>query len=356
MIANPRMLLPRVGLWLLSLGCVLQVFCSLGVQSAFCSYPSKSKYTDLSSPIQKVMADMPLAAWYTDRDQSSLSSIKDVIGNCGDSEPLIVVYGLPNKDCAAGESSSGSNRNAADYKSFVSKLKDAIGNRQASIILEPDAIALSIDGCGGGLGYLDNMKEAANILQSPNIKLYADVGFWMLNGNKVDAVSKVLSTLNVRGVSLNLSNYRSTAECRSHCGALRSVSGKDYKCIIDTSRNHKGPDANGEWCNYKGAGIGQQTTTADGFIDAMVWVKPAIELDGNCYGRSNSYQSSLGAGARDQAWLEILWNNGFYKDRVSTAAPTNTPPANTPTTWVTPAPAAIGSTGASGPWHMCRLL
>lgn len=332
----------------------LFLFTKLKISNAkLCTVSSKEKYMNPSvynnageykKPLE-FMADQSLAYWYTDRDSdmnSAKNNLQSFVSNCGNDSPVIVVYGIPNKDCDAGESSSGFNSDISMYKQFISNLR-IVSPDNSIIILEPDAAALTIDGsmCGSNKGYADSLKLAINELSGKNI--YLDVGHWIViyGIDKIkkltDFVLSIDSEKKLKGFSLNLSNYRKTEEMETACKNIISTSGRDYKCIIDTSRNNNGPSTAGTWCNYKNAGIGvsendpEVLSKKSSFIDYYVWIKPAIELDGNCYGNSESYQSDKGAGALDLEWFKILWNNGYYKNKeinsngISTDMPTTTP-------------------------------
>ena len=332
--------------------------------SQYCNYPSKQKYLNLIDQHQdlqnelKFMSEQPLPIWYTDRDSNSLNNIDNLINNCGDSEPIVVIYGIPNKDCDAGESSGGSNKNSDDYTKFINNLSQKINNKKVTYIIEPDALSLSVTGnkCGLANNYIDNLKNALEILsQNQNAKLYMDVGFWVLIYGEqtvrdmLDIINKIDINKKLKGFSLNTSNYRKTDECINSCKRIRDLSGKDYKCLIDTSRNSNGNDEQNTWCNLKSAGIGEPPTLSTNleFIDGFIWIKPAIETDGQCYGSPNSYQTSLPAGSSDIEWFKILWNNGIPKKNnlsyIPSITPANSTPAPTPAN-STPAPTPANST------------
>lgn len=290
---------------------------------------SKSESTDFMKELT-FMATQPLAYWYTDRGSDMNGAKKDLnnfVSKCSGETPVIVVYGIPSKDCDAGESSSGFNQDSSSYSTFINNAKEVLNSAgDAIVILEPDATALTIDGskCGSGKCYKDNLKKAIEILgeSKEKIKMYIDVGHWVVIYGEdkikdlINFVSEIDPSNKLKGFSLNLSNYRKTGEMENACKKIRDVSGKDYKCIIDTSRNSQGPSDKGTWCNYKNAGIGiggnDNNAQKNPIIDHFVWIKPAAELDGNCYGNDDSYQSNLGAGAFDINWLKLLWKQGYY--------------------------------------------
>ncbi|OWZ20524.1 Glycoside hydrolase [Phytophthora megakarya] len=128
-----------------------------------------------------------IATWYSDRKANGdyAQTAADLVATCPqDSRISVVVYGLPNKDCAAKESAVGSTvQSAADYVAFLNTLTSAIGNRKIMYILEPDAIGLLADttGCGQSAGYLANLQTAISLLsKNENAQIYLDVGYWTL--------------------------------------------------------------------------------------------------------------------------------------------------------------------------------
>ena len=52
-------------------------------------------------------------------------------------------------------------------------------------------------------------------------------------------------------------------------------------------------------------------------IDYYLWLKPQAELDGNCLGFSNSYQTTKNAGDIDIEYLKMLWNQGIFHNELS---------------------------------------
>lgn len=327
---------------------ILTTFQIFTASARLCSVSSKEKYLNPSvydspaaSSIKKeleFMAEQPLAYWYTDRDSNmelAKENLKKFVSACGQDAAVIVVYGIPGKDCAGSESSRGFNGDSTSYETFIRNLKDNIKDNSI-IILEPDAIATTVDGsrCGASKGYTENLKKAVSILGDTKAELYVDVGHWVViyGDSKIKQLTDYISSIDngkIKGISLDLSNYRKTSEMEEACRNIRRVSGKDYKCIIDTSRNNRGPSSKDTWCNYKGAGIGISENDPDfntlrnsaAGVEHYVWIKPAIELDGSCYGSEDSYSVNKAAGEADIEWFKILWNNGFYKDKLISSTP-----------------------------------
>ena len=308
------------------------------VNSELCTYNSKKKYSELIIKYPELteqfntMSQYPIPIWYTDKNSNSLTEIKDTLQNCQQSTSTIIIYGMVNKDCAAGESAGGTNKNSNDYANFITNLHKEVNNRNIIYIVEPDALALSMDNkCGVGNNYISYIKNAIDILsQNKNANIYLDIGYWVLihNDQQVKDVVNIVNNLDpnkkIKGFSLNLSNYRSNAEMINSCKKLIDLSGHQYKCIIDTSRNANGPDDKNTWCNAKNAGIGSIPTenTENDIIDYFMWLKPAIEVDGHCADSANSCYSKESAGGSDPEYFKLLWNNGLLKN--NTNKPINT--------------------------------
>ncbi|KAL3671039.1 hypothetical protein V7S43_004222 [Phytophthora oleae] len=315
------------------------------------SYSSAAvNYPNLKQQIE-LIAKQQVAQWYTDRVSDVDSLAKSVVlPFCNDARqeantPVIVVYGLPQKDCEHGFSTAGSNSNAADYRAFLQKLTDAAENRQVVYILEPDAVGLLADGaCGNDHSYAANLGVAMDILsQNANAEMYLDVGYWTLSSDEdAAAVAKIVNAVDpqckCKGISLNTSNYRSNAEMATACERFVKATGKDYKCIVDTSRNYVTPPSN-EWCNANWAGIGElpSANTGSSLISRYVWLKPPGESDGQCSGQTDKALRGPNAGDFFPDHFVQLWDNGVFVQKlgmmpINAAANTSSNATATPST------------------------
>ncbi|KAE9282313.1 hypothetical protein PF008_g27670 [Phytophthora fragariae] len=304
----------------------------LAQAETLCSLPpvtytkAKTTYPASASAIQ-ALEKFGIATWYSDRTENGdyAKTAADLVSSCSeDSRISVVVYGLPNKDCAAKESAVGSTvHSASDYVSFLNTLTSAIGNRKVLYILEPDAIGLLADttGCGQSAGYLANLQTAIGLLsKNDNAEIYLDVGYWTLQypatSTAVAVVVKQLASASsmVKGITLNTSNYQSTSTLSTLCSNFQTAVGStDLHCIFDTSRNyHGGPESN-EWCNVKSAGIGPLPTSDTGIsnVDYFIWAKPPGDSDGTCEGRTADSMQGPGAGVFFNELFQNLWNQGI---------------------------------------------
>ncbi|KAL7690703.1 putative 1, 4-beta cellobiohydrolase [Plasmopara halstedii] len=245
---------------------------------------AKLEYPHLAPAID-ALSEYHIAAWYTDRMTSNDRSLMlKRLSECSEVSRLtIVVYGLPNKDCEAGFSANGSVNSTDDYKEFLNELTIAIGDRKVLYVVEPDVVGLVAGGnnCGAEAGYLENLKIAIEMLsKNPNAELYADVGYWTIVSDKqlpivVKFIKELSATKHLKGIVLNTSNYRTTAQITELCTKFQNASNStDLNCIIDTSRNYLEP-LNTDWCNVLTAGIGAPPTSETNIsnLDYSMWIK-----------------------------------------------------------------------------------
>ncbi|EQC32230.1 hypothetical protein SDRG_09980 [Saprolegnia diclina VS20] len=312
------------------------VLASLGLCSAVKPYSyslAKVQFPHLKNAIE-VVETQPIATWYTDRDPDSKHQAALAVGNCPKgSRPTIVVYGLPNKDCQDHQSTDGANKTPEQYAQFLTDLTTTVGDNNVVYILEPDAVGLLVGGsaCATTFEYERNLINAVSLLgRNPRADIYVDIGFWVLGKANDGKIARVLSTLDptgtrLKGISINTSNFRTTAELVNMCGnfsaTAMATANRTVTCVLDVSRNFAGPDPMSQWCNPKGRGIGRPPTITSGerLVDYMLWIKPPGESDGNCNGGPT-------AGAFFLDGFVELWNNGYFvqvkgMQKVSAIAP-----------------------------------
>jgi endoglucanase len=204
---------------------------------------------------------------------------------------LLVAYDIPGRDC--GGFSSGGAATSEDYRRWIESFAAGIGERAASVILEPDAIAQTLSGCvppGGVEQRYALLRYAITVLKAhKHVSVYLDAGNpgWI---KPADRLAQPLLRAGLRradGFSLNVANFYSTPATLAYGERLsRAVKGAHF--VIDTGRNGNGPEGAArdqlDWCNPPGRALGltPSTNTASPLVDAYLWVKQPGASDGSC--------------------------------------------------------------------------
>ncbi|KAF0683611.1 Aste57867_24377 [Aphanomyces stellatus] len=311
------------------------------------SWDSAAQSNPQLAPALKELSKHAVATWYTDRWGADIDSL---LSKCGSGDiPSIVIYGLPNKDCADGFSSGGSNKSADDYKKWIQSLVSKVGSREVIYVLEPDAIGLlSNNNCAKQNDYMGNLKAALGLISAgnPKAKVYADVASWATQGAAAGALNELKSAGRLAGITINTSNYKTNDQLMSACQFYSGATG-GLHCAFDTSRNYRG-SVGDEWCNSRTAGIGAPPGPASGLVDYYLWLKVPGESDGQCTGRTPDAMQGPAAGAFFVDGFTSLWNNGWFVANQGLpkiggggawpSNPTTSPPAWTATPATTAAP------------------
>ncbi|MBV9818436.1 MAG: glycoside hydrolase family 6 protein [Solirubrobacterales bacterium] len=237
------------------------------------------------------IASQPTATWLTGSrsDAGTARGLAAAAARAG-RIPLLTLYDIPNRDCHG--YSSGGARSSSAYLGWVASIANAIGDRGAIVILEPDAIDQATGGChdrAAAMATFRLLGHAVGTLKSRaggHIHVYIDAG--NSGWQSVNAIAGPLLTADVRqadGFALNVANFQTTQASIAYGTALsRLVGGKHF--VIDTGRNGAGPASGGmqSWCNPTGRALGQAPTTDPGtpLVDALLWVKYPGESDGSC--------------------------------------------------------------------------
>ncbi|MFB8773012.1 glycoside hydrolase family 6 protein [Streptomyces broussonetiae] len=209
-----------------------------------------------------------------------------------DRTALLVLYNIPHRDC--GQYSGGGAADGDTYRGWIDAVAKGIGDRPATVVLEPDAVLHLVDGCTPGEFHeerYDLLKYAIGKLKSsPSTKVYLDAG--NAGWGDPDQIFEPLKWAGVEqadGFSVNVSNFYSTEDSIAYGKNLSAKIG-DKPFVIDTSRNGNGPYTEGDpaenWCNPPGRALGETPTTktADPLVDAYLWIKRPGESDGECKG------------------------------------------------------------------------
>ncbi|MET9394206.1 glycoside hydrolase family 6 protein [Streptomyces sp. NPDC006624] len=244
-----------------------------------------------AAEIRKI-AEQPVAEWIgPDNPEEQTRGLTEAADKAGRTA-LLVLYNIPHRDC--GQYSQGGAADGNAYREWVDGVAAGIGDRAATVVLEPDALLHLVDGCTPEQFHeerYDLLKGAVGKLKSlKNTKVYLDAG--NAGWQQPDQIFEPLNRAGIDradGFSVNVSNFYSTEDSIAYGKQLSAkVGGKHF--VIDTSRNGKGPYTQGSpeerWCNPPGRALGETPTTrtADPLVDAYLWVKRPGESDGECKG------------------------------------------------------------------------
>ncbi|UFQ15827.1 MULTISPECIES: glycoside hydrolase family 6 protein [Streptomyces] len=236
------------------------------------------------------IARRPVAEWLVPENAEDQARGFTEAAEKAGRDALLVLYNIPHRDC--GQYSGGGAADGDAYRAFVDEVARGIGDRRATVILEPDAVLHMVDNCtpeqfheerydllGGAIEKLTSLK---------NTKVYLDAG--NAGWQNPDSLWEPLKRSGVEradGFSVNVANFQTTEASTEYGKKLSAkIGGKPF--VIDTGRNGNGPYDKGKdpWCNPPGRALGEEPTTETGdpLVDAYLWIKRPGESDGTCRG------------------------------------------------------------------------
>ncbi len=238
------------------------------------------------------IADQPVALWPAgDHPEPTVGTATRAAAEQGRTA-VFVAYNIPHRDC--GQHSAGGAPDAAAYRDWIGRFAGAIGDGEAVVVLEPDAVAHIVDGCTPPAYHAERerlLSEAiVRLKRQPRTKVYLDAG----NPDWIEEPWKLVEPLTRAGIAaadgfaLNVSNFQTDAATKKYGLALSErLDGKHF--VVDSSRNGNGPlegDRGQAWCNPPGRALGTRPTTDTGepALDAYLWIKRPGESDGQCRG------------------------------------------------------------------------
>jgi endoglucanase len=132
--------------------------------------------------------------------------------------PIFVAYNIPGRDCS--QYSAGGAPTDAAYDAWIGSISHALGDAQAVVLEEPDALANLPGYCGAAYASefpditnttrIDDIRYAVATLESdPNVSLYLDGG--NSDWQNVGGMAETLVAADVQqtqGYFLNVSNYQ----------------------------------------------------------------------------------------------------------------------------------------------------
>uniref|UniRef100_UPI000D724C91 Glycoside hydrolase family 6 n=1 Tax=metagenome TaxID=256318 RepID=UPI000D724C91 len=240
--------------------------------------------------IRDRIASVPQGRWFTQNNPGTVRGQVDAFVGAAAAAgkiPILVVYNIPNRDCSG--ASSGGMPNHTAYRQWIDEVAAGLAGRPAAIILEPDVLAL-MTSCMNESQQAEtraSMAYAGKRLKagSSQAKVYFDAGHsaWLAPSEMAARLVAADIANSADGISVNVSNYRTTAESVNYAKAVVAATGAPHlKIVVDTSRNGNGPAPDSEWCDPPGRAIGTPSTTdtGDPAVDAFLWIKLPGEADG----------------------------------------------------------------------------
>lgn len=235
------------------------------------------------------LAQVPTGVWLTPERyppgaaQAYVASVVDAAA--GESVPVFVIYGIPDRDCTGGFSAGG--LTAATYLPWVEEIAAGAGDTSV-VVLEPDALAGTVS-CDGDAERLGLLSDAAATLDEAGVTTYLDAGhsYW-IPATRMARLLERTGVADVRGFATNVANYQPLTRERQYAARLSALlDGAHY--VIDTGRNGDPAGAGipvEDWCNPSGRALGEEPGYVDDGspLDALLWIKPPAESDGTCHG------------------------------------------------------------------------
>ncbi|MEU3985884.1 glycoside hydrolase family 6 protein [Streptomyces sp. NPDC026672] len=238
------------------------------------------------------IAEQPMGEWIRPEDPERQARELTRAAAEADRTPVLVLYNIPHRDC--GQYSRGGAADGAAYRAWIDGVARGIGDRPATVVLEPDAVPHLVDGCAPEEVHeerYDLVEGAVTTLTSlKNTAVYVDAGNagW-ISPDRMAGPLRRAGVERADGFAVNVSNFHSTERSLAYGRELSAkVGGKHF--VVDTGRNGNGPYTQGDpaqrWCNPPGRALGEPPTTrtADPLADAYLWVKRPGESDGECRG------------------------------------------------------------------------
>ncbi|MER7768268.1 glycoside hydrolase family 6 protein [Kitasatospora sp. NPDC096140] len=234
------------------------------------------------------IASQPSSQWLGEQGAKEIAEQVSRRAAEADRTAVFVAYDIPHRDC--GQYSAGGAADAAAYRAWIADVARALGDRKAWVVLEPDAVAHTLDTCGikGDLA-AERFGLLAFAVQElkkrPNVRVYLDAGNpgWAQDPDELAGALRKAGIAAADGFALNVANFYDTERNAAYGARLSAaLGGKHF--VIDTSRSGNGALGGDSWCNPPGRALGERPTAETGRpgVDAYLWIKNPGESDGDC--------------------------------------------------------------------------
>jgi cellulose 1,4-beta-cellobiosidase len=269
----------------------------------------------------RAVASQPVALWISSSEQAK-SAVPQWLDAARGQLAVLVLYDLPNRDCAA--AASAGEFGAGDEARYRTEVVDPVAaqlrahaDQRVAIVIEPDSLANLVTNekvakCAESADlYRRSVAYAVSTLAMPNVSLYLDAGHagwlgWDPHRAKFaeivkDVLDRAGGAQKIRGFATNVSGYgvlrgddgrrlEPSNPCPDELTYVEKLSADlakagitDKHFLIDTSRNGRAGirSKSAHWCNLKGAGLGERPRAAPApNVDAYFWIKVPGESDG----------------------------------------------------------------------------
>ncbi|QHT57558.1 glycoside hydrolase family 6 [Cellulomonas sp. H30R-01] len=188
------------------------------------------KLTGQARADAQLLGSVPSADWFTGGTPQEVEAEVDRLvtaAAAAHQEPVLAAYNLPFRDCA--QYSSGGAADTAAYNAWIDGFAAGIGDRSATVILEPDGLGIiphytSLDGTAdwcqpaeadpatAAANRYEQLNHAVDALAAlPDVKVYLDgtSSAWLTVGEISDRLVKA-GVQRATGFFLNASNYQFT--------------------------------------------------------------------------------------------------------------------------------------------------
>lgn len=225
--------------------------------------------------------------WIGDWSGDPATAVSNVVNSAGNTVPILVAYNIPGRDC--NYFSAGGAQDAAIYRNWIDGFAAGLGDHEAVVILEPDALWMTVaNKCDAVKNNLDTLNYAVQSLKKhANTHVYIDAGE-AGSPQQIAGGLKAAGVYKADGFALNTSDTYDDASSEARGHEMSDALGGNVRFVIDTSRNGRGrgkdQSISDPWCNPEGLGLGHVSTGITNLdrVDAFLWIKNPGESDGGC--------------------------------------------------------------------------
>lgn len=156
---------------------------------------------------------------------------------------VLVAYYIPQRDCGA--HSAGGAPSAAADRAWIDAFAAGLGDRDAYVVVEPDAVPHTVAGCAQVVPaerYALLAYAVDRLGRQSGTHVYLDAGNpgWIPDPARLVGPLRSSGVARADGIALNVSNFHTDRTTSVYGKRLSSLLG-GTRLVIDTSRNGNGP-------------------------------------------------------------------------------------------------------------------